>query len=160
MNNRYQLDPFTISILFNLASEEESEKLFSQFQGIADKVVDKAITDYLLGKGFSEEELFKFFGSENSQDFPEIQRHLEMPEFADFISARVIEFNKKIYDDRMPLLTEEKRRELEAYLQELGEVNDAAIEEALKILTVDKKADESSTATTVDNSEMSQLSNP
>jgi len=159
MNNKYQLDPFTVSILFNLESESESEKILKQFYDLSERVIDKALTDFLLGKGFSEEELMKFFESENPQDFQEIQKSLEMPELPDFIADRVLAFNKKIYDDRMPFLTEDKRKELEDYLRELAELNNAEIDEALKILRADENPDASSNLTSVAESQESQTNN-
>lgn len=119
MKNNYPLDATVISILFDIRSAEEAEKVYTKFEELLGDVFDKAWVDFLLQKGFTEEQLKEFFLADNPEDFPEIIKHYGQQEFLRYALQKTEEFSKKIYDDRLPLLKEENKKALDQHLADL-----------------------------------------
>ena len=121
MNNKYPIDATIISILFDIRDEEKANEAYKKFADLQERFFDKSLVDYLLGKGVTEEKLKEFFEAKEPEEYPEIADLYKTEEFFLYSAEKSNEFNKRLYDERLPLLKEENKNALVSYLKELDQ---------------------------------------
>lgn len=119
MNNLYPIDATIISILFDIRDEQIANEAYEKIKDLQERFFDKSLVDYMFSKGVTEDQLRTFFEADVPEDYPEIANLYKSTDFIEYSNQKSNEFNKRIYDERLPLLKDENKKALENYLKEL-----------------------------------------
>jgi len=121
MDKKYYIDKLVLSYLMNPKDAAELETNHDNYLSVLNELIQKQIRTFLKEKGRTDEEITRLFTqleaeAQNEDANPSIEA-LKDPELEKIVTSSVDVFDKAIYDQYLPTLTETQKFVLNDYLQ-------------------------------------------